>query len=69
MSEGKKVAHFNKGTVWGRVDGVPTRKLSGEGKGRPYYRIKVSGFTSMPVIQLLEWSAKIEEYPDHEAQS
>ncbi len=41
MTEKKKVAHFNKGTVWGRVDGVPTRKLSGEGKGRPYYRIKV----------------------------
>ena len=41
MTEEKQVAHFNKATVWGRVDGVPTRKLSGEGKGRPYHRIKV----------------------------
>ena len=33
--------HFNKGTVWGRVDGVPRRKLSNEGKGDPYWTIKV----------------------------
>ncbi len=36
------IKHFNKGTVWGRVDGVPTRKLSEEGKGRPYWRLKVT---------------------------
>lgn len=53
MSE-KKCKHYNKGTVWGRVDGVPTRKLANEGKGRkkdaedgaakkgdPFWRLKV----------------------------
>src|SRR3990172_5933398 len=41
MSE-KIIKHFNKANVWGRVDGVPTRKLSKEGKGRPYWRLKVT---------------------------
>lgn len=40
MSE-KQAKHFNKGTVWGRVDGVPSRKLSNEGKGEPFWRMKV----------------------------
>lgn len=42
MSDEKKpIKHFNKGTVFGRVDGVPTRKQSKEGKARPYWRIKM----------------------------
>jgi hypothetical protein len=39
--EKKQVKHFNKATVFGRVDGVPTRKQSKEGKARPYWRIKM----------------------------
>lgn len=54
MSEEKPIVHFNRGTVWGRVDGIPKSKLSNEGKGRkkdakdgsakegaPFYRMKV----------------------------
>jgi hypothetical protein len=54
MSEEKQILHFNRGTVWGRVDGAPEKKLSNEGKGRkkdskdgdskkgsPFYRLKV----------------------------
>lgn len=37
----KEVLHFNKTTIWGKVDGVPEKKLSEEGKGKPFYRIKV----------------------------
>ncbi len=38
---GQQKKHFNRGTVWGRVDGLPKKKLSNEGKGVPYYRLKV----------------------------
>jgi hypothetical protein len=54
MSEEKEIKHFNRGTVWGRVEGAPEKKLSNEGKGRkkdapdgsskkgsPFYRLKV----------------------------
>ncbi len=41
MSEEKPILHFNRGTVWGRVEGVPSKKLSDEGKGKPFYRLKV----------------------------
>jgi hypothetical protein len=50
----KEILHFNKATVWGRVDGTVEKKLSNEGKGRkkdsadgsskkgaPFYRLKV----------------------------
>lgn len=43
MSEepAKEVVHFNRGTVWGRVDGAPKEKLSDEGKGKLFWRMKV----------------------------
>ena len=41
MNEEKQVLHFNRGTVWGRVDGMPQSKLSEEGKGKKFYRLKV----------------------------
>ena len=37
----KPIKHFNLATVWGRVDGVPTSKKSNEGKGKPFWRLKV----------------------------
>ncbi len=39
MSE--KVKHFNKATVFGRLKELPEKKLSNEGKGRPFWRITV----------------------------